>query len=112
MRSQNGDRTQEIEELIETHHKGKRNAIKREFLLSELQSFIPNLEDRDMRKAYETLALCWGNTGIYAPGTEEEKKKQIERLRNLIRGYALEMKRLKQYKIPSEKGQMSLYEEG
>lgn len=50
MKPQNGiDRTKEIEDLIEMHHRGKRNAIKREHLLPELQSYIPDLEDREWR---------------------------------------------------------------
>ena len=103
------DRTKEIEDLIEVYHKGKGNAIKREHLLPELQSYIPDLEDRDMRKAYETLVLCWGNTGIYAPGTEKEKTEQIEKNKKLIRAYAREIKRIKNYRI--KESQMSLFEE-
>ena len=103
------DRTKKIERLIEKHHKGKRNAIKRKKLLPSLQIHAPDLRDRDMRKAYETLVLCWGNGGIYAPGTEEEKERQIKKNIKLIRAYAREIKRLKKYKIlPS--GQMELFE--
>ena len=113
MRPQNGiDRTKEIKEFIEEHHKGKGSPIKIKCLLPKLQSYIPDIENRDMRKAYETLVLCWGKDGIYAPATEEEKEEQIERFKKLIRGYAREIKRMKYYKIPSEKGQMNLYGEG
>ena len=105
------DKTKEIEGLIEAYCKGEKNAITREELLPKLQSYIPGLEDRDMRRAYETLVLCWGKTGIYAPGTEEERWKQIEKLKKLIRGYATEIKRLKQYEIKPS-GQMRLFEGG
>ena len=72
MRSQNGiDRTKEIKEFIEEYHKGKGSPIKIKCLLPKLQSYIPDIENRDMRKAYETLVLCWGKDGIYAPATED-----------------------------------------
>ena len=110
MTNQNGiDRTREIEELIEEHYKGEKNAIKIKYLLPKLQGYIPDLRNRDMRKAYETLVLCWGNTGIYAPGTEEEKKRQIEKNKKLIRAYAKEIKRIENYRV-SKEPQMNLFE--
>ena len=112
MSDNNGhDRTKEIERLIEAYYKGEGKAITRKDLLPKLQDYIPELDDRDMRKAYETLCLCWCNTGIYAPATEEERWRQIEKLKGLIRGYAAEIKRLKQYEI-KPMSQMRLFDGG
>ena len=102
------DRTAEIARLMELYHKGKRNAIKRKHLLPDLQSYIPDLTDRQMRKAYETLVLCGCQDGIYAPATEAEKQEQIERNEKLIRAYAAENKRLREYEIKTI--QMDLFE--
>lgn len=103
------NKTKEIRNFFESQHRGQGKPIKRKDLLPELQGYIPEITDREMRKSYETLPLCWGNEGIYIIGTEEERERQIEKNKKLIKAYAREIKTLKKYKIPEQPIQMELF---
>lgn len=103
------DKTEKIQDFFESQHRGRGKPIKRKYLLPKLQNYIPEIEDRDMRKSYETLPLCWCNEGIYIVGTEEERERQIEKNMKLIKAYAREIKVLKKYKIPEQPIQMELF---
>ena len=104
------NKTEEIKDFFESQHRGRANPIKRRDLLPELQGYIPEIADRDMRKSYEVLPLCWCNEGIFIVGTEEERERQIEKDKKLIRAYAREIKVLIAYKIPEQPIQLGLFD--
>jgi hypothetical protein len=54
------------------HHRGRANAIPRERLLFELQSYDPKLDDRRFREIYAALPICTSPDGMFIPKTPEE----------------------------------------
>jgi hypothetical protein len=54
------------------HHRGRDNAIVREKLLFELQSFDPSLDDRRFRDIYAGLPVCTCPNGMFLPKDPEE----------------------------------------
>lgn len=90
-------------------HHGRENAIKRDDLLVAVQSLVsPDVDDREMRKGYEGLALCGNRSGLYFPATEEERERQIKIEKKKIRAHARRIKALKQYEI-TDNGQGRLF---
>ena len=58
-------------ELLQ-RHRGRDNAVPREKLLFELQSYEPKLDDRRFRELYSSLPVCTSADGMFLAKTPEE----------------------------------------
>ena len=69
-------------------HIGRKNAIKRDRLLAELQKVEPLLSDRRMRRAIEKKApyVCMSKDGYFLAATEAELIKSVRYIDRKIHG--------------------------
>jgi len=95
---------------------GKKNPVKRVQLLEIINETvminnIPSMEftDREMRQAYEGLAVCSSPKGLYLLNTEEERREQIALRMKLIYAHFRKIKVLREYRIESDSVQKNLF---
>ena len=95
--------------FFEYWHKGRGRSIKRSELLEQLRWKFPNLTDREMRQAYEGLAVCSSPKGLYLLKTEDERREQIALRMKLIFAHFRKIKVLREYMIDSDSVQKNLF---
>ncbi len=95
---------------------GKKNSVKRMHLLeiineTAMMHNVSNMKftDREMRVAYEGLAVCSSPKGLYLLKTEEERREQIALRMKLIYAHFRKIKVLREYKIDSDSVQKNLF---
>ncbi len=95
--------------LFERRYHGKENSKTRKYLLGVLYWQFPDITDREMRQAYEGLAVCSSPKGLYLLKTEEERREQIALRMKLIYAHFRKIKVLREYKIESDSVQKELF---
>ncbi|HEC64518.1 MAG TPA: hypothetical protein ENI23_04420 [bacterium] len=95
---------------------GKKSPIKRAQLLDIMNEVaiinnVPSMKftDREMRVAYEGLAVCSSSKGLYLLKTEEERREQIALRMSLIYAHFRKIKIFREYKIDSDSVQKELF---
>ncbi len=91
-------------------HKGKGRPIKRRDLLFYTnREYDDQVTDREMRQAYEGLAVCGSPKGLYLLKTEDERREQIALRMKLIFAHFRKIRVLREYKIESDSVQKNLF---
>ncbi len=91
---------------------GKNKPIKRNVLLRRIKLFFFtefSVSDREMRVAYEGLAVCSSRDGLYLLKTEDERREQVALRMKLIFAHFRKIKILREYKIDSDSVQKNLF---
>ena len=96
--------------MFKQWYSGKGRSIKRSALLELIQYKIDrNTADREMRQAYEGLAVCSSPKGLYLLKTEEERREQIALRMKLIYAHFRKIRVLREYRIELDSVQKNLF---